>query len=37
MFRLVVHKKYVPAKLLKEYEQKPIMVMPEDPLFEVDQ
>ena len=33
MFRLVVDKKYVPAKTLKQYEQKPVMVMPEDPLF----
>ena len=33
MFRLVVDKQYVSAKLLKDYEQKPIMVMPEDPLF----
>lgn len=33
MFRLVVDKKYVPASLLKEFDQKPIMVMPEDPLF----
>jgi len=33
MFRLVVDKKYVSDKLLKDYEQKPIMVMPEDPLF----
>jgi len=34
MFRLVVDKKYVSDKLLKDYEQKPIMVMPEDPLFQ---
>ena len=33
MFRLVVDKKYVPAKMLKQYEQEPVMVMPEDPLF----
>lgn len=33
MFRLVVDKQYVSAKLLKDYEQKPTMVMPEDPLF----
>lgn len=37
MFRLVVNKKYVPEELLKEAEQKPTMVMPEDPLFAVDQ
>ncbi|MBQ5407256.1 MAG: aminopeptidase, partial [Prevotella sp.] len=36
MFRLVVNKKYVSDKLLKDYEQKPVMVMPEDPLFGVD-
>ena len=33
MFRLVVDKKYVPADILKMSEQKPVMVMPEDPLF----
>ena len=37
MFRLVVDKKYVSATLLKEYEQKPLMVMPEDPLFSADE
>lgn len=37
MFRLVVDKQYVSEKLLKDYEQKPIMVMPEDPLFSVDE
>ena len=37
MFRLVVNKKYVSEKLLKDYEQKPIMVMPEDPLFLPDE
>lgn len=36
MFRLVVDKKYVPADILKAAEQKPIMVMPEDPLFQED-
>ena len=36
MFRLVVDKKYVSEKLLKMAEQKPVMVMPEDPLFGVD-
>ncbi len=35
-FRLVVDKKYVPAAILKASEQKPVMVMPEDPLFQVD-
>jgi len=37
MFRLVVDKQYVPEKLLRDYEQKPIMVMPEDPLFQMDE
>jgi len=37
MFRLVVDKKYVSEKLLKDYDQKPIMVMPEDPLFQTDE
>ena len=37
MFRLVVDKKYVSAKLLKDYEQQPVMVMPEDPLFLPDE
>ena len=37
MFRLVVDKKYVSEKLLKDYDQKPVMVMPEDPLFQMDE
>ncbi len=37
MFRLVVDKKYVPANTLKQYDQKPVMVMPEDPLFLPDE
>ena len=36
MFRLVVDKQYVPESLLKEYEQKPVMLMPDDPLFGTD-
>ena len=36
MFRLVVDKKYVPENLQKEFEQKPVIVMPEDPLFGED-
>lgn len=36
MFRLVVDKKYVPENLQKEFGQKPVMVMPEDPLFGED-
>lgn len=37
MFRLVVDKRYVPADVLKLFEQKPVMVMPEDPLFQEDE
>ncbi|MCR5179661.1 MAG: aminopeptidase, partial [Bacteroidaceae bacterium] len=37
MFRLVVNKEYVPEQLLREAEQKPVMVMPEDPLFQMDE
>ena len=37
MFRLVVNKKYVPENILKASEQKPVMVMPEDPLFAEDE
>lgn len=37
MFRLVVNKKYVPENILKAYDTKPIMVMPEDPLFLLDE
>ena len=37
MFRLVVDKKYVPQQLLEEEKQKPVMVMPEDPLFQMDE
>lgn len=37
MFRLVVDKKYVPENILKMNEQKPVMVMPEDPLFLADE
>lgn len=36
MFRLVVDKKYVPENILKAEQQKPVMVMPEDPLFMED-
>ncbi len=35
-FRLVVDKQYVPQDIMKQFEQKPIMVMPEDPLFSMD-
>ncbi len=36
MFRLVVNKEYVPQSLLKEFDQKPTMVTPDDPLFDYD-
>ena len=36
MFRLVVSKKYASENILKEFEQKPVMVVPEDPLFADD-
>ncbi|MBO4315814.1 MAG: aminopeptidase, partial [Prevotella sp.] len=35
-FRLVIDKQYVPAETLEQYNQKPTMVMPEDPLFQED-
>jgi bleomycin hydrolase len=31
-----VDKKYVPENILKASEKKPVMVMPEDPLFALD-
>ena len=37
MFRLVVDKKYVPENILKMEQQKPVMVMPDDPLFQMDE
>ena len=36
MFRLVVDKKYVPQNILKAAQQKPLMLVPEDPLFTND-
>ncbi len=36
MFRLVVNKQYVPENILKAAEQKPLMVTPDDPLFQED-
>ncbi len=36
-FRLVVDKKYVPEKILEAEKQKPLMVMPDDPLFQEDE
>ena len=37
MFRLVVPNKYVPEKIMKAFQTSPIMVMPEDPLFQYDE
>lgn len=37
MFRLVVPIEYVPEKILKASRQKPLLVMPEDPLFSFDE
>lgn len=37
MFRLVVDKRDVPADILRQFSQKPVMVMPEDPLFAEDE
>lgn len=36
MFRLVVNKKYASSQLLSEFDQKPVEIMPEDPLFGTD-
>ncbi len=36
-FRLVVDKKYVPNNILEAEKQKPVMVMPDDPLFQEDE
>jgi len=37
MFRLVVPNEYVPEKIMKAFQTEPIMVMPEDPLFQYDE
>ena len=37
MFRLVVPNEYVPAKIKMAYEAEPVIVMPEDPLFQMDE
>lgn len=37
MFRLVINNKYVPTDMMKQYEQKPTMLTPEDPLFAEDE
>ena len=36
MFRLVVNKRYASEKLLKEFDQKPTMLTPDDPLFQLE-
>ena len=37
MFRLVVPNEFAPAKVKMAYEMTPVMVMPEDPLFQMDE
>ena len=37
MFRLVVPNEFVPEKVMKAYNTTPVMVMPEDPLFQYDE
>lgn len=37
MFRLVVPNEYVPEKIMKAFNTEPVMVMPEDPLFQYDE
>ncbi|MBQ8158317.1 MAG: C1 family peptidase [Prevotella sp.] len=37
MFRLVVPNEYVPEKIMKAFQSQPVMVMPEDPLFQLDE
>jgi bleomycin hydrolase len=37
MFRLVINKEFVPQETLMQFEQKPTMVTPEDPLFLEDE
>lgn len=36
MFRLVVDKKYASEQLLKEFDQKPLMLTSDDPLFQLE-
>ena len=36
MFRLVVNKRYASEETLNQFDQKPIMVTPDDPLFQED-
>ena len=37
MFRLVVPNEFVPKKVMQAYQSAPVMVMPEDPLFQYDE
>lgn len=37
MFRLVVPNEFVPKKVMQAYQSAPVMVMPEDPLFQMDE
>ncbi len=37
MFRLVVPMEYVPQRVMQAYQTEPVMVMPEDPLFLMDE
>ena len=37
MFRLVVPNEYVPAKVMQVWQTTPVMVTPEDPLFQIDE
>ena len=36
MATVATAKKYVPERILKASQQEPVMVMPEDPLFQED-
>jgi bleomycin hydrolase len=37
LFRLVVPNEFVPERIQKAYAAQPVMVMPEDPLFQMDE
>jgi bleomycin hydrolase len=37
MFRLVVPNQFVPERIMKAWQTKPVMVVPEDPLFGFDE
>ena len=36
MFRLVVNRKYASQSILNQFDQKPLLVTPDDPLFGTD-